>query len=450
MPAYSFPKDFLWGTASASYQTEGGVHEGGRGESIWDRFSHIPGNILDGTTGDVSCDFYHRYEEDIALLKRLGLKVYRMSVSWPRIFPRGTGQVNRQGVAYYRRVLQCLRDNGIQSAVTIYHWDLPQALQDRGGWANREIVGWFEAYAKALYAELGDLADMWITVNEPIIAAMNGHWIAEHAPGYRDYSHALLTAHHLLMAHGAAVKAYRQTGLAAPIGCSMNMQMEYPANPDDPRDVQAAQIMMMHQNRFYLDAAYKGTYPEEYFAFLKRQGVTLPVILDGDMELIHQELDFFGINTYFAEYVRYDENRWPVFASAVKTGKQQSALGWELCPDGFYDLLQWTQENYAPKRIIITENGLASNDWVNIAGRVEDANRRDYLKRYLAEVARARAAGINVAGYFVWCFCDNFEWAQGLRTRFGLVHVDYQTQKRTAKDSAYWLRDTIEKGGFDA
>ena len=449
MKKYNFPNGFLWGTASASYQTEGGAFEGGKGESIWDRFVKTPGNVIDGSTGDVACDFYHHYEEDISLLKQLGLKVYRMSVSWPRILPDGTGGVNREGVAYYRRVLSCLRDNGIKSAVTIYHWDLPQKLQDRGGWANREIVGWFEDYAKILFAEIGDLVDIWITVNEPIIAAMNGHWIGEHAPGYHDYSHALQAAHHLLMAHGAAVKAYRQTNLAAEIGLSLNMQMEYPADPGDARDVDAARIMMFHQNAFYLDAVYKGSYPAEYMEYLVKQKVTLPTILDGDMELINQKLDFFGINTYFSEYIKHDADRWPVFAKAVKTGRQKTSLGWELCPDGFFELLKWSQDNYHPEKIIITENGAAVNDWVNTGGRVEDTLRRDYLKRYLIEVNRAIDAGVNITGYFVWCFCDNFEWAQGLATRFGLVHVDYETQKRTIKDSAYWLSDVIKDNGFD-
>ncbi len=449
MAEYCFPQDFLWGAASASYQTEGGAYEGGKGESIWDRFSHLPNTIDDNSTGDVACDFFHRYPEDIALLKQLGLKVYRLSVSWTRIFPQGVGEICREGLEYYRRVLQCMRDNGIKAAVTIYHWDLPQALQNRGGWANREIVGWFEEYATVLYKELGDLVDMWITVNEPVIAAMNGHWIGEHAPGYHDYSHALLAAHHILMAHGAAVKAYRRTGLKAEIGCSMNMQMEYPLNSNDPLDVESANIMMLHQNRFYLDAVYKGQYPAEYLEYLKSKNVVLPDIRDGDMELISQKLDYFGINTYFAEYVKYDETRWPVCARAVKTGRQTTSLGWEMCPDGFLELLKWTDDNYSPEKIIITENGAACNDWVNSEGRVEDTLRREYIRRYLIEVSRAIDAGINVAGYFVWCFCDNFEWARGHTARFGLVHVDYATQQRTIKDSAYWLADVIKNNGFE-
>ncbi len=343
------------------------------------------------------------------------------------------------GMEYLERLKSCL---------TIYHWDLPQALQNRGGWANREIVGWFEEYAKVLYAELGDLVDIWITINEPIIAAMNGHWIGEHAPGHHDYSHALLVAHHLLMAHGAAVKAYRKTGLKADIGCSMNMQMEYPFIPDDERDVEAAKIMMAHQNEFYLDAIFKRRYPAEYFEILQSRGVVLPEVLEGDMELIGQKIDFLGINTYFAEYVKYDAARWPVFAAAEKTGREATDAKWELCPDGFRALLEWVQKNYAPDKIIITENGAACNDWVKQNGKVEDPNRREYLERYLAEVAGAIERGINIAGYFYWCFTDNFEWARGYTVRFGIVHIDYKTQKRTIKESAYWLAEVIKNGGY--
>ncbi len=447
--AYIFPAGFLWGSASSSYQIEGAAYEGGKSESIWDRFAHTPGNIDDGSTGDVACDFYHRYEEDIALMKRLGLRVYRMSVSWPRILPKGTGEVNREGVTFYRKVLQCLRANSIKTCVTIYHWDLPQALQNRGGWANREIIQWFEDYAKVLYAELGDLVDIWITVNEPIITAMNGHWLKEHAPGYRDFSCALQAAHHVLMAHGAAVRAYRETGLKAEIGCSLNLQMEYPADPDDKRDIEAAKLMTAHQNAFYLDAIYRKRYPAEYLAALESRGVILPEILEGDMELIGQKIDFLGINSYFTEYIKYDAARWPVFASAVKTGRATTALGWELCPDGFYNLLEWVQKNYAPQKLLITENGMACNDWVKQNGKVEDSNRREYLERHLAEVSRAIEAGINIAGYLHWCFTDNFEWARGYTARFGLVYVDFKTQKRTIKESAYWLADVIKNGGFN-
>ncbi len=445
---YEFPAGFLWGSASSSYQIEGAANEGGKGESIWDRFSHTPGTIGDGSTGDVSCDFYHRYEEDIALMKKLGLCAYRMSVSWPRILPKGTGEVNREGVAFYRRVLQCLRDNGIKACLTIYHWDLPQALQNRGGWANREIVKWFEDYAKVLYAELGDLVDFWITINEPIIAAMNGHWLQEHAPGYRDFSLALLAAHHLLMAHGAAVKAFRETGLKAEIGCSLNIQMEYPLNPDDERDLEAARFMTAHQNAFYLDALYQKRYPAEYLQALESRGVALPEILEGDMELIAQRTDFLGINTYFSEFIKYDDSRWPLSAAAGKTGREVTDMGWELCPDGFYDLMEWVQKSYAPGKIIITENGVACNDWVKQNGKVEDSNRREYLERYLAEAARAIEAGVNIAGYFYWCFTDNFEWARGYAARFGIVHVDYKTQKRTVKESAYWYSEVVKNNGF--
>ncbi|HEY5465499.1 MAG TPA: family 1 glycosylhydrolase, partial [Clostridia bacterium] len=282
---FDFPKDFEWGSATASYQIEGAWREGGKGESIWDRFSHTPGNISDGENGDVACDFYHLYQEDIALAKQLGLQVYRMSISWPRIYPDGTGRVSREGIEFYIKVLKCLKASGIKAAVTLYHWDLPQKLQDRGGWANREIVGWFEAYARTLYAEFGGLVDYWITLNEPFCSAILGYWVGRHAPGYHDYSMALAAVHHLLMSHGIAVKAYRETGLQAEIGITLNMNATYPHNPGNPEDVKAARRIEMQSNTLFGDPVMKGAYPQELFDFLQTKGVVLPTIMPGDMEM---------------------------------------------------------------------------------------------------------------------------------------------------------------------
>ena len=450
MAIYKFPDGFEWGTATASYQIEGAWDKDGKGECIWDRFTHTPGNIVDNTNGDDACDFYHRFREDIAIAKKLGLQVYRFSVSWPRIFPDGTGEVNQKGVEFYRNVLLCLRENGIKSALTIYHWDLPQKLQDRGGWANREIVGWFTDYAKTLYRELGDLVDCWITLNEPICSAMLGYWTGEHAPGYNDYAMALQATHHLLMSHGAAVKAYRETGLKAEIGITLNMNMVHPLNPGCEKDVKAARLMQLQQNNLYGDPVYKGEYPAELFEHLKTAGVRLPDILPGDMEIIRQNVDFFGLNTYYTEFVKSDCGSWPLFGAAVKTGLPLTDAGWERTPEGMYDLLMWINREYQPKKLIITENGAACNDWLNIEGQVEDPNRIDYLKRYLSQVHRAIGDGVPVMGYYVWCFCDNFEWAWGLARRFGIVYVDYKTQLRVPKQSAYWLADAVKENGFTA
>lgn len=444
----SFPENFEWGTATASYQIEGAYNEDGRGESIWDRFSHIPGNIADGTNGDVACDFYHRYEEDIALAKQLGLQVYRLSISWPRIYPEGVGEVNPKGIEFYRKVLKCLKDNGIKAAVTIYHWDLPQKLQDRGGWANREIVGWFETYAKTLYSELGDLVDYWITLNEPFCSSIKGYWIGDHAPGYHDFSMALQAAHHLLMSHGAAVKAFRETGLKSEIGITLNLNLSYPIDPHNPEDVKASERMNMLYNNLFADPVLKGTYPKEFFDCVKSKGVILPTILKGDMELINQELDFLGVNSYYSIFSKADETVWPLGVRQVTSGRMQTDANWEVVPEGMYDLLKWIDATYRPKKIIITENGAAFNDWVNVDGKVEDLDRIDYIKRYLTAVNRALREGVNIQGYYVWCFCDNFEWAWGLKRRFGIIYVDYATQKRIPKASAYWLADVIRNNGF--
>ena len=445
---FVFPKGFEWGTASASYQIEGGWNEGGKGECIWDRFTHTPGHIDDNTTGDVACDFYHRYEEDIAILKKLGIQVYRLSISWPRVIPNGVGEVNPEGIAFYRTVLKLMRDNGMKTAVTMYHWDLPQKLQDRGGWANREIVGWFTEYAKVLYKELGDLVDDWITLNEPFCTSMLGYWIGEHAPGYHDYGMALQAVHHLMMSHGAAVKAYRETDLKAEIGITLNMQMFYPYRPDNADDVFAAKMATMQGNCIFGDPVMKGTYPQEFFDYLESRGVVLPEIHEGDMELCCQPLDFFGLNTYYPDYIKADDSVWPLAGVPVKTGKPLTDCGWEVHPQGMYDILKWINDRYAPKKIIITENGTASRDWVNVDGKVEDVNRIDYLRRYLAEVHHAIQDGVPVMGYYIWCFCDNFEWARGLSIRFGIVYVDYKTQQRIPKESAYWYAKTIENNGF--
>ncbi|WP_010257807.1 GH1 family beta-glucosidase [Treponema primitia] len=445
---YQFPNGFEWGTASASYQIEGAWDADGKGECIWDRFSHTPGHIHDGTTGDRACDFYHRYEDDIRLAKKLGIKVYRFSISWPRIFPDGTGAVNEAGIAFYRKVLTCLHDNGIKAGVTMYHWDLPQKLQDRGGWANREIVGWFETYAKTLYERLGDLVDYWITLNEPYCTSIIGYWIGEHAPGYHDYSMALSAVHHLLLAHGAAVKAYRKTGLKADIGITLNMNISYPYNPDCPEDVAAAKRNQEHSNNLFGDPIFLGKYPEELFSYLKKRGVVLPDIQTGDMELISQKVDFFGLNTYFTDHVKADETAWPLGTASGKTGRPQTDMGWEVNPEGMYDLLKWIHSRYNPPKVIITENGAATNDWVNVEGKVDDPNRIDYLYRYLAQVHKAIQEGVPVQGYYVWCFCDNFEWAKGLSKRFGIVYVDYDTQKRTPKESAYWYAELIKNNGY--
>lgn len=442
-----FPQGFEWGTATASYQIEGAWQEDGRGESIWDRFSHTPGKIADGTNGDVACDFYHRYEEDIALLKQMGIQTFRLSISWPRILPNGTGEVNPAGIAFYKKVMQKLKENGIKVAATIYHWDLPQKLQDRGGWMNREMVEWFANYSTILFRELGSLVDYWITINEPICATMVSYWAGRHAPGYTDYSGALLAVHNLLMSHGAAVKAFRASGAPGEIGITLNMNYSYPYNADCAEDVAAAKRSQMHQARLFIDPVMKGEYPAALFDWLTQKGAVLPQIEPGDLELIHQPMDFLGINNYYADFVKHDPSAWPLETKIMHTGRNTTEMDWEVCPEGLHDLLVWVHEQYAPAKIIITENGCACNDWVKEDGTVEDTNRVEYLRAYLTQVHKAIAEGVPVQGYYLWSFCDNFEWGYGLSKRFGIVHVNYQTLKRTPKLSAQWYSHVIAQNG---
>lgn len=449
MRKYEFPEDFIWGVAAGSYQIEGGWKEDGKGESIWDRFCHTPGRIKDGTNGDVSCDFYHSYEEDIRRMKELGYPNFLLTISWPRVMPEGTGDINRAGIEFYRKVLTQLRNHGIKSYLVLYHWDLPQKLQERGGWMNREIVGWFEDYARTMYRELGDLADNWITILEPWVISFQGYWLGIHAPGYQDYSAALTVAHHLNLAHGTAVKAFRESKLSGEIGIKINMGMVYPENPDSAADIEAAKRKNIETNTLFCDPILKGTYPQNFLYYLKKQGVVLPDIRQGDMELICQEIDFFGLNNYNALYVR-DGGEWPLHVTAVKTGRPVTQCGWEYEPECLYDLLRMLHETYHLKKIIITENGCASNDWVDDDGSVTDSIRLIYIRNYLKAVHRAIEDSIPVKGYFVWSLMDNFEWAEGLSIRFGIIHVDYDTLKRTPKASAYWYSEAVKNNGFES
>lgn len=449
MSTVHFPKDFEFGTATASYQIEGAWKEDGKGETIWDRFTHIPGHIQDGTNGDIACDFYHRYAEDILLAKQLGMEVFRLSVDWARIFPDGTGKVNPSGIAFYKNVLKEIKKNGMKVCLTIYHWDLPQGLQNKGGWANREIVGWFTDYALLLFKEYGPYVDYWITINEPYCIAFLGHWTGEHAPGLRDYSLALQTVHHLLLAHGSCVREFRRLNLPSQIGITLNMSMTHPANPANPADILAAERAIQAGNCLFGDPVYLGTYPRELFDFLQKKGVVLPEIMDGDMALISQKVDFFGLNTYTGGTVTHDLSNWPLETASVSADRPRTDAGWEVCPEMFYELLSWIHVRYRQPQIIITENGAAANDWPGIDGKIADTNRIDYLKRYLREVSRAIYNGIPVTGYYVWCFTDNFEWAYGNSRRFGIVYLDYETGRRIPKESAKWYSNVIKNKSFE-
>jgi beta-glucosidase len=438
-----FPEDFVWGTATASYQVEGAGHEGGRGECIWDTFARRPGAVYAGESGEVACDQYHRYAEDIALMAELGFKSYRFSIAWPRVIPAGTGKVNPEGIAYYRRLCEELHKYGISACATIYHWDLPQPLEDAGGWAERSITGAFEEYAQVCFRELGDLVDQWITINEPFCVAYLGYLYGVHAPGQRDLQKALNAVHHVNLAHGLTVKAYRKTGLAAPIGITWNPSTPRPATAS-PADKKAAKIARALETEVFIFPCLGKGYPDIVTKDLK---CVFP-IKSGDMETIAQPIDFIGINYYNEVPVAADRKARFKFC-AKPFWQDLSDMGWPLVPGGLERQLIWIAS--AAKGafgrpdipIYITENGYARRDEIESDGKVHDRERIEYVRRHLAVCADLIKAGMSIKGYYAWSFLDNFEWAFGYTKRFGIVHVDYFSQKRTPKDSAYFFRDAI-------
>ena len=433
--AVVFPEEWVWGASTAAYQIEGAVREGGRGVSIWDAFSHTPGKIANGDNGDVACDHYHRYPEDIALMRELGLGGYRFSIAWPRIFPTGSGRPNAEGLDFYRRLVDALHAAGIEPYVTLYHWDLPQALQDRGGWGNRDTALRFGEYAHAVASALGSGVHHWATINEPWVAAFLGHWLGEHAPGERDFALALRAAHHLLLAHGegmTALRAEMRPGDEA--GIVLNLAPCQPAG-DSNADLEAAQRSDGYLNRWFLDALYRGAYPDD---MVRLYSDAMPEIAPGDMTLISQPTDVLGVNYYTRTVVTYDPAAQPLRSRRiVPAGVPVTATGWEVYPEGLYDVLRRVHDDYTPGRLLITENGAAYGDVV-VSGQVDDREREAFLREHLAQAHRAVADGVPLGGYFVWSLLDNFEWAQGYAKRFGIVYVDYATQERIIKRSGHW------------
>jgi beta-glucosidase len=449
MAQITFPKQFLWGAATAAYQIEGAVKEDGRGETIWDRFSHTPGKTLNGDTGDIACDHYHRYREDIALMKKLGLKGYRFSVAWSRIFPDGKGNVNQRGIDFYQSLVDELLTAGIEPAVTLYHWDLPQALQDKGGWANRDTTDYFTDYAVVLFKTFGDRVKKWITHNEPICAAFVGNASGEHAPGFHDDSLAVQVSHHLLLSHAKAVQAFRQ--LNSPdgkIGITLVLTPVHPAS-NSPEDQAVALMVDGSKNRWFLDPVFKGSYPEDVLK-LYQEKLNSPIIQPSDMKLMaSQKIDFLGLNYYFRTVAQYAKQEQPVpFVQINPVGSSYTEMGWEVYPQGIYELLTRVKSEYGDLPIYITENGAAYRDEQITDGQVVDDDRIDYLKQHFEAAFRAIQAGVKLEGYFVWSLMDNFEWAHGYSKRFGLVRVDFETLARNWKKSAYWYRDVIKNNGL--
>ena len=436
-----FPQDFLWGAATSSYQIEGAWNEDGKGESIWDRFSHTPGKVFNGDTGDVACDHYHRWQDDITLMKSLGLRAYRFSIAWPRIFPAGRGAVNSAGLDFYNRLVDGLLEAGITPFVTLYHWDLPQTLQDEGGWPVRSTAEAYVEYADTVSRALGDRAKNWITFNEPWVSAFVGHWEGRHAPGHTDLHEALATAHHLMLAHGWAVPQIRANCPHGQVGITLNLSPHMPASPGTA-DRAAARFADGHNNRWFLDPLHGRGYPQD---MVDAFGDTMDFVQPDDLETISVPMDFLGVNYYTRGIARAGIDEDKNAERTVFRGDEITEMDWEVYPEGLYDLLGRLHFDYRIPAIYITENGAAFNDTVAPDGTVDDPQRLSYIKRHLGMAHRAIAAGVPLRGYFVWSLMDNFEWALGYSKRFGIVHVDYQTQKRTLKSSAKWYRQVIQE-----
>jgi beta-glucosidase len=430
-----FPADFVWGAATASYQIEGAANEDGRGESIWDRFSATPGKVRTGDTGLVACDFYHRYREDIALMGELGLDAFRFSIAWPRIIPEGRGRVNAAGLDFYDRLADELLANDIEPFVTLYHWDLPQALEDRGGWTSRETVDAFGEYAQVVVERLGDRVGRWITHNEPQVASWAGYGSGSHAPGRRSQSDATAAAHHLLLSHGRAVEIIRAAAPKASVGITLNLY-SVQADGDDESAAEVARRIDGGDNRWFLDPIFRGEYPADVLELL---GDAAPPVEDGDLAVISTPLDFLGVNNY-SRLVIGGGGKPLRNSNAVYTD-----MDWEVYPDGLYEVLVRLRDEYSVPTIYVTENGAAFGDIRGHDGEVLDPERQDYLDGYIHAVGRAVQAGVPVSGYFVWSFLDNFEWAHGYSKRFGIVYVDYPTLERVPKGSFHWYGDLIRQ-----
>lgn len=445
-----FPDGFLWGSATAAYQVEGAAHDDGRLPSIWDTFCRKPGAVLNGDTGDVAVEQYYRYREDVAMMRTIGLAAYRFSTSWTRVQPTGTGQVNEKGLDYYERLVDALLADGVAPLVTLYHWDLPQPLEDAGGWPERDTAHRFADYAQIVYDRLRDRVSLWTTLNEPWCSAFLGYGSGRHAPGRRDEVASVRAAHHLLLGHGEAVTAMRASGGDSQFGVTFNLANAAPLT-DSPADADAARRIHIAQNRLFLDPTLLGRYDDELLAHIEGVSGTQH-ILDGDAATIGVPLDYLGINYYMPFLVRAggqpDLINPSPYAGAQDVvfeygGRERTAMGWEVDAASFHDVLMRVHHDYPPIPLYITENGAAYHDYSDPEGHVHDAERQHYVHDHLAAAQAAIAAGADIRGYFLWSLMDNFEWAEGYSKRFGMVYVDYPSQQRILKDSALWYGSVI-------
>jgi len=431
---------FVWGAGTAAFQIEGATTADGRGESIWDRFAATDGNVVGGETGEPACEHYYRWREDLDLMHALKLQGYRFSVSWPRIQADGRGPANQKGLDFYRRLAEGLRERGIAPIATIYHWDLPQALQDEGGWASRDVVERFAEYARLVLDGLDGVVGDWITHNEPWVTAFLGYAYGTKAPGLRDWSAGIRAAHHALLAHGVVVREFRESGRSGRIGITFDLTVAKPAS-SSVQDIAAAGRLDGHHNRWFLDAVLRGSYPADMVELYEQRVGPVDVIQSGDLATIAQPIDFLGVNFYRPNLVAAADD-FPLLLREAPQDREHTAMGWPIVPEALTELLVRIKKDYGDLPLVITENGAAFDDL--LAGdAVTDERRVAYLREHIAAVDRARAQGVDVRGYYVWSLLDNFEWECGYDKRFGLVYVDYATQRRIPKRSALWYRDLI-------
>ena len=456
-----FPEDFLWGVATSAYQIEGAVDEDGRTPSIWDTFSHQPGKTRNGDTGDVACDHYHRLEEDVELMASLGIRAYRFSVAWPRIFPEGKPEINHIGLDFYSRLVDALRAHEIEPFVTLYHWDLPQPLEEAGGWLNRDTAYRLEDLARVVAEALGDRVSLWSTVNEPWVASFVGYSMGQHAPGIAEIGAGILASHHLLLGHGLATRAITETiGSSALVGPAVN-QAHVVAASNSEQDLAAARRYDEHRNRWFLDPMLLGSYPaellEEYTSLVGDD-----FLHDGDLEVIHADLSFVAVNYYSPNRIAAATKiaapptrtssfgEWAGIEDRSRTDVGRTTMGWTIEPEGLTDILVRIRRDYGDIPMYVTENGAAFCDYVDPTGSVRDTERIEYLRGHFAAAHAAMAQGVDLRGYFVWSLYDNFEWAEGFGQRFGLVFTDFRTQQRILKQSAHFYREVIAANAVNA
>jgi beta-glucosidase len=430
-----FPTGFRWGAATSAYQIEGATKEDGRGDSVWDAFCRAPGRVHDGDTGDVAAEHYHRYPADLDLMKSLGLHSYRFSIAWPRVIPDGQGQVNQKGLDFYRRLVDGLHQRGITPMATLFHWDLPQRLQEQGGWESRDTAYRFAEFAAAVFDGLGDSVPTWLTINEPKTVVQNGYLLGIHAPGLVDADAAYVVAHHLALAHGLAVAELRSRSTTGRIGPAFNLHPCYPADAT-PEAAAAAQLLDGYENRLYLDPVFKGEYPADVLVDLGPESGMVKSIQDGDLKIISAPIDLLAVQYYCPLYTD-GEGR------AVKRWPTSDAFWQQIYPEGMYDILTRVRRDYGHIPISITENGLPCDDKIDVEDTVDDHNRVSFLRDHFAAAHRAIQEGVPLESYHVWSLMDNFEWQEGYAQRWGIVYVDYQTQRRVLKRSARWYREVI-------